>query len=462
MLFNSVNYLILLSATFCLYWLSSSILLRQIFLFIACVAFYITWSPILVWLLLGMVTFHWLFMLHFYESSKKAVITLLTVGSLTILGYFKYTNFLISILNQIFVQLSYDWSISKQSIVLPLGISFYTFQIMAYSIDVHRKRIKPEKNLFHLALFIMFFPQLIAGPICRTTELMPQLKQKMKFLPENLIDGIFIFMTGMFLKSAIADNIAPYVNVVFSAPSKYSGYDNLLGAIGFGIQIYGDFCGYSLMAVGAALLFGYSIPFNFNTPYLATTIQDFWRRWHLTLSSWLKDYLYISLGGNRGSSLMTYRNLFLTMVLGGLWHGANWTFIVWGIIHGSALGLERWFLNLKFIPKKTNFGKAIGYLWTMTVVFVAWIYFRANNVSVANEVLLKIAHVDGWFQSGIDAFFYEICFLFLVFHTPLHRLTFNKKISQRSLTTNLIMFPVLALLCIIYYANSEDFIYFQF
>ncbi len=445
MLFNSWQYVELLLATALLYWATQILVIRQGVLLLACLVFYAAWNPLFVPLLVGIVLFHWGVALWLnspvgkHSPIRKGVFVGAIALSLAALAYFKYAYFFLDNLVAGANLLGLSFSPAAPDIILPLGISFYTFQVIAYTADVYRDRICAERNPLILILFIAFFPQLIAGPICRISELMPQLKSIQSFRLNNLINGLFILLAGFFLKSGIADGIAPYVNVIFENPSNYSGYDNLMGAIAFGIQIYGDFCGYSLMAVGSARLFGYQIPFNFNLPYIAHSLQNFWRRWHITLSNWLKDYLYIPLGGSRGGAVMTYRNLLLTMVLGGIWHGASWTFFFWGLLHGGALAAERaWGKRPTFLP--------LSYLWTFGVVTLSWILFRASSVQAAwQQVGLVVTPGAGWFESSLGGSFYELVLLFIPAQFVLHRYTAEVAVSDRPIAAY-ILFPVLTLL----------------
>jgi D-alanyl-lipoteichoic acid acyltransferase DltB (MBOAT superfamily) len=273
--------------------------------------------------------------------------------NLGILGYFKYTNFLISSANSLF-----GYQYSTLDIILPAGISFFTFQTLSYSIDVYRRHIVPLsqnvkdvrsffRELMDFAFFVSFFPQLVAGPIVRAVDFLPQIRKKPVLTNELLGRALLLIMSGLFKKTVISDYISVnYVDRIFENPSLYSGLENLLGVYGYAIQIYCDFSGYSDMAIGIALLLGFRLPDNFHTPYRSESVQDFWRRWHISLSSWLRDYLYISLGGNRNGGFRTYLNLTITMLLGGLWHGASWVFIVWGGLHGAALAVDRWLSSL--------------------------------------------------------------------------------------------------------------------
>jgi alginate O-acetyltransferase complex protein AlgI len=475
MLFNSWQYVGLLVMTGLLYWVSPVLALRQGTLLLACFFFYAAWNPGFVPLLVGMLLFHWAVALWLDSpighkpGLRKNVFFGAIALSLSALAYFKYTYFFLDSLTAGFQLLGLSFSPKRPTIILPLGISFYTFHSIAYTADVYCGRVKAERNPFMVILFVAFFPQLIAGPICRAPELLPQLKIIQPFRLHDIFNGLFTLLAGFFLKSCLADSIAPYANVIFENPGNYGGYDNLMGAVAFSIQIYGDFCGYSLMAVGSALLFGYHIPFNFNLPYLANSLQSFWRRWHITLSNWLRDYLYIPLGGSRGGELATYRNLLITMVLGGIWHGASWTFFLWGLLHGCALAAERLWGRVSALggahcPKPlTHLGRYLGsYCWTFSVVVLSWIFFRANSVQSAwAQISVIMTPSSQWFESSLGNSFYELVLLFVPMQWVLHRYTAEVRVSDRPIAAY-ILFPLLTLLSIVYYTNSVDFIYFQF
>src|SRR5690606_5593996 len=258
-----------------------------------------------------------------------------------ILGVFKYFNFFVSSTNELINIVGFDYHLSTIEVLLPVGISFYTFQSLSYMIDIHRHELKPRKKFVDYALFVSFFPQLVAGPIVRASEFFKQLDEKRHFSFDMAQSGVMLIMVGLVKKVVFADNLALFVDPVFNNPESYSGLMTLMAVYGFAFQIYFDFSGYTDIAIGVAKLLGFTFPRNFMHPYISLSIKDFWRRWHMTLSRWLRDYLYISLGGNRKGTLMTARNLFLTMFLGGLWHGASWNFAIWGVLHGVYLSIER-------------------------------------------------------------------------------------------------------------------------
>lgn len=339
---------------------------------------------------------------------KKFWLILAVWSSLGILFYFKYTNFVLeNFVN--FIKLLGDFPLITEfirntntdafksfsdiannnfqpfDIFLPIGISFYTFQSISYVLDVYQKKLKPTKNFLDYAFFLSFFPQLVAGPIVKANLFLPQLRKKITISKTAVWTGFWLIIIGLFKKAVIADYIAQYNDFVFAAPGSYSGFENLMAVLGYTLQIYGDFSGYSDMAIGLGMIMGFDLGINFNFPYKALNITDFWRRWHISLSSWLRDYLYIQLGGNRKGKWKMYRNLFITMFLGGLWHGANWKFVVWGSMHGIGLAVHKAFSG--FLEKIPNYIPVRFISWTITFIFVItlWVFFRANDISKSSS-----------------------------------------------------------------------------
>ncbi len=333
-----------------------------------------------------------------------ASVIVLTLG---ILAYFKYANFFMDSAQDALGLLGVTLNDLTISVILPVGISFYTFQTMSYSIDVQRRHVKPTTSLIELATYIAFFPQLVAGPIERAHHFLPQFFRRREITGERMASGLALAAWGLYKKVVIADNLALITQPVFADPASHSSGGVLVGVIAFGFQIYCDFSGYSDIARGIARAMGFDLMLNFNLPYFSRTPSEFWRRWHISLSSWLRDYLYIPLGGNRGGAVGTYRNLMLTMVLGGLWHGAAWTFVIWGFIHGLVLIIYR-VLNLDAVldarPMTGRRGLDIGAialhlafgLAMYGVVHLAWIFFRAEGIDNALAVLSQLASFDGW------------------------------------------------------------------
>jgi D-alanyl-lipoteichoic acid acyltransferase DltB (MBOAT superfamily) len=328
------------------------------------------------------------------QSRRKRWILISLFSNLGLLGFFKYFGFFSKEFAVMLESLGFYVSMPTLNIILPVGISFYTFQTLAYTIDVYRGKTKPTNNLLDFSVYVSFFPQLVAGPIERSKDLLPQIVNKRTFTRGNFSEGLYHVLIGMFKKVVIADNMAPIVNQVFATPvSDLNGTEILIGVYAFAFQIYGDFSGYSSIAQGIAKWLGIDLSWNFRMPYFSRTPSEFWRRWHITLSSWLRDYLYIPLGGNRHGVFNTFRNLVLTMFLGGLWHGANWTFAVWGLAHGLILVVYH---ALEGVTKKVMIPGIIGKLIAAVIFFhlvcITWLLFRAENLTQAVAMFVQLFH----------------------------------------------------------------------
>ena len=328
------------------------------------------------------------------QSAKKWLVALSVAVNLGMLGYFKYTNFLVEIANDIFGAGFLDF----RNIFLPVGISFFVFQSMSYTIDVYRGAIRPLRRWIDYMFYLSFFPQLVAGPIVRARDFIPQIRKPVAVTRRMFGLGVGFIIIGLVKKAVISDYISlNFVDRVFDDPALYSGFECLAGIYGYALQIYCDFSGYSDMAIGIALLLGFRFPKNFDAPYKSATITEFWRRWHISLSSWLRDYLYISLGGNRKGRVRTYINLLLTMVLGGLWHGAAVRFVLWGALHGVALALHKMWMAVipwaKADGKDMNIvSRAVGFLVTFNLVCLGWLLFRADSMQTVHVMLYQIFH----------------------------------------------------------------------
>ena len=354
--------------------------------------FYMNWEPAYALLLLTSTIVTYLAALgigHFEEKRKKKFCLVSSlVLNLTILFLFKYYNFLAANIETAFNACGLGIDIPEFSLLLPVGISFYTFQALGYSIDVYRGTTKVERDFPTYALFVSFFPQLVAGPIERSNNLLPQFKQKHSFDYDSVMAGVRLMVWGYFMKLVLADRCGLYVDTIFNNVDKHNGGSYLVASLLFPFQIYGDFAGYSLIAIGVARVLGFRLMENFHRPYFASTVGEFWHRWHISLSTWFKDYVYIPLGGNRVSRMRNYFNLFVTFVVSGIWHGANWTFLCWGSLHGLLLCIEK----ALGVSKQKYTGVRKFYHWMMTFVLVcfAWILFRANNLSEAVTVITGI------------------------------------------------------------------------
>lgn len=318
--------------------------------------------------------------------------------NLLILGFFKYYNFFFSELTLLFQSLGYEGSYTTLKIILPVGISFYIFQSLTYVIDVYKEQIPSEKSFLNYATFVAFFPQLVAGPIERASNLLPQFAMITSINSLNLWQGIKLIIFGLFLKLVIADGLAPSVDSIFNDYKLLDSGTLALGAVYFSAQIYGDFCGYSTIAIGVAKCLGFNLMNNFDTPYLSFSIQEFWRRWHISLSSFFRDYVYIPLGGSRAGEIKTLKNTLITFTTSGLWHGANWTFICWGLFHGITLALQRFFnkKNLfSFMNSSTYLGKFLSWVVTILIVINFWIFFRSDSIDMAiNYISLMYQNIN--------------------------------------------------------------------
>lgn len=419
------------------------------------------------------------------EVAKKKILLIISLaGNLGLLGFFKYADFAILQFNLLGEQFNLANEIPFLNLVLPIGISFYTFQTISYTVDIYRGKLKPSESFKEFALFVAFFPQLVAGPIVRASEFLPQLREKIEVGGGNLKQiiihnsnlklGITIMAFGFLKKMFFADNIAPLVNDVFSNPIGLDSFTIILGTIAFGIQIYGDFSGYTDIAIGAALILGFKLPINFNKPYFATSPADFWRRWHISLSSWLRDYLYIPLGGSKKSQSRTYLNLAAVMFLGGLWHGASWNFVIWGMLHGAYLAIHRFILD-KFPYLKENrffkskIGTVVSIFVTQYFVFLAWIAFRVRNTEDMLYSMQKYIFLDFEITSTLEFMLTQkyaigLILLFLVLHYVAYRKTdLVNKIANSKLRYWAIFLMTVSLAILFFYeGNPENFIYFKF
>jgi alginate O-acetyltransferase complex protein AlgI len=417
-------------------------------------------------------------------AKKKILLVISLAGNLGLLGFFKYSDFAILQFNFLGEYFNLADKIPFLNLALPIGISFYTFQTISYTVDIYRGKLKPSESFREFALFVAFFPQLVAGPIVRAADFLPQLREKMQVGGSNLKQiiihnsnlklGVTIMALGFFKKMFFADNIAPFVDEIFSYPIGLDSFSIILGTIAFGIQIYGDFSGYSDIAIGAALILGFKLPMNFNKPYFATSPSDFWNKWHISLSSWLKDYLYIPLGGSRKSNKRTYLNLAIVMFLGGLWHGASWNFVVWGMLHGAYLAIHRIIVNQ--FPRlsnnsffKTKVGTVLSIFITQYFIFLAWIAFRVKDTDSMIYAMQKFIFLD--FQTKIiteTIIEYKFSVILIILFIILHTISFKQKnltekiASYKSAYWILFLVVVITLILFFNSGNPEDFIYFKF
>jgi D-alanyl-lipoteichoic acid acyltransferase DltB (MBOAT superfamily) len=381
------------------------------------------------------------------------------------LFFFKYYNFVIDSICSIELFKNLRLYIPHSEFLLPVGISFYTFQSIGYTIDVYRQEIKPEKNFLTYALFVSFFPQLVAGPIERAKNLLPQFHHRHYFNGEEFIEGLKLMLWGFFMKLCIAGNVAPYVDAVYNNVSNHHSSSLILASVFFSFQIFCDFGGYSLIAIGTARCLGFRLMQNFNHPYLSTSVKDFWHRWHISLSSWFGSYVYIPLGGSRCNLIKHCKNLMITMLASGIWHGANWTFIWWGGIHGIFLVINT--LYLKIFGKNNFIPKAINIITTWILVTWAWIFFRANTLSDAFTVMKRIIFDHGKFYKG-EGYPSIILPLLMILILLIKEIKdeYNFKFSLIHHSNPWISIPSVALLIITILLCAEfdsgKFIYFQF
>jgi alginate O-acetyltransferase complex protein AlgI len=406
MLFNSVAFLVFLPIVLAGYYVLN-LRGQTLLLLLASLVFYGWWDPRFLLLLLVPTVIDYVVGLKIAGSddprTRKVYLLVSLVTNLAILGFFKYYNFFVDSASHMLDAAGIAHADYALNVILPVGISFYTFHELSYVIDIYRRELKPVSDFRTYLLYVLYFPQLVAGPIARASNLLPQLIQPRRVTWQHVQEGFFLILIGFYKKVGVADAIAPLVDLRFKDPALFSGGDLLIALYLFSIQIYCDFSGYTDIARGVSKLFGIELLFNFDHPYFASNITDFWRRWHISLSTWLRDYLYIPLGGNRGGIAKTYRNLFLTMLLGGLWHGANWTFVVWGGLHGAYLAVHKFMLERRGEratprgPFANGLARALGVVATFHLVALAWIFFRAPSFSVAWAYLTGI--VTG--QAGV-------------------------------------------------------------
>lgn len=470
LLFNSALFLGLFLIFYVIYILSRKThYFRITYVVLFSLFFYYKSSGVYFWILIfSSVVDYSLSRLIYVEAKqfyRKFYLILSLVINLGMLGYFKYTNFFIDNYNSLF-----DGNMKFEDIILPVGISFYTFQTLSYTIDVYRRELEPTKSFMDFLFFVSFFPQLVAGPIVRASDFIPQIYEKLRLTKEDFNRALFLIIGGLIKKAVISDYISSnFVDRVFDAPNSYTAFENLMASYGYAIQIYCDFSGYSDIAIGLALLMGFWLPDNFRTPYQSASITEFWRRWHISLSSWLRDYLYISLGGNRKGKIRTYFNLFMTMLLGGLWHGASWKFVVWGVLHGLALVVEKFFGQFIKLPKNA-FVRTIQVILTFHFVVFCWLFFRAKDFETAFQIADNITKLTFDFnQWQTIVLGYKNVFLLIAIGVVWHFVPVKTLAGMQKTFSTLPLVAKAVLLGLIYWvvyatasADTQPFIYFQF
>ena len=483
MYFNSLDFAIFLPIVFILYWfvIQKNIQLQNALIVAASYVFYAWWD----WRFLSLIIFSTIIdyfvgkkLLNEKSKSKRKVLLWTSIiVNLGFLGFFKYYNFFLENFVEAFSFFGMDINANSLNIILPVGISFYTFQTLSYTIDVYKKKLEPTHDFIAFSAFVCFFPQLVAGPIERATNLLPQFFKKRTFEYHKAVDGMRQILWGLFKKVVIADNCAEFADYIFNNSSDLNGSTLVLGAIFFTFQIYGDFSGYSDIAIGTSRLFGFNLKQNFATPYFSRDIAEFWRRWHISLSTWFRDYLYIPIGGSRGNTWMKVRNTFAIFIVSGFWHGANWTFIIWGALNAT------YFLPLlltnnnrknlgvvadgKLFP---TFRELFAMLTTFTLTVFAWIFFRAENVSHAYNYICEIFSdtilSEPVFRDRGDAL--KLLYLILLFlivewlsRKRQHTLELDSK-RWNKISRRVFYFLIINIILILGNWGDEGFIYFQF
>ncbi|MEY2557833.1 MAG: alginate O-acetyltransferase complex protein AlgI [Verrucomicrobiota bacterium] len=392
MLFVEFRFFWFFLAVFAVYWSLGRNDRRKIWLLICSYIFYAAWNWKFLFLLMGSSALDYFVGIMLARTknprARRGWLILSLSANLGTIAFFKYYNFFVSSAAVLLAWLGLPASVHTLNIIIPVGVSFYTFHSMSYTIDVYRGKMRAVSSLLDVACFIGFFPQMVAGPIVRASAFLPQLQSLRKFADVDVRGALVLFLTGFIKKACIADSVAPFADRYFAAPGNFTATSAWVGVLFYAIQIYCDFSGYTDMAIASARLLGYELPINFRFPYFAWNISDFWHRWHISLSSWLRDYLYIPLGGNRGPRWFIYRNIMITMLLGGLWHGGAWTFVIWGALHGIALVVHReWARLTGHRPRARSLMRWFAWPLTIYWVCVAWIFFRAVDLRHAFPAL---------------------------------------------------------------------------
>lgn len=471
MLFNSLGFAVFLVVIIGVYYLPIlTWTFKKRSLLIASYLFYALWNPPLILLLWISTVVDWFAgnKLHLEkdQTKRKLWLSLSMMVNLGFLTFFKYGNFLLENFISILHLVGLDYQIPPMDIILPMGISFYTFQTMSYTIDIYNRNDKPAKSFLDFALYVTFFPQLVAGPIVRAKELITQFYEPKKATVDQFIWGLFLLTIGLFLKMVLADTLlASESDTVFKATGLLYPLDAWIGTLAFSGQIFCDFAGYSTCAIGIALMLGIVLPDNFKYPYAAIGFSDFWRRWHITLSTWLKDYVYIPLGGNRNGIVKMYVALLLTMLIGGLWHGAAWTFVVWGGLHGVYLIIERMFRGKVNLKPSPFVGISLAFL-TFTLVNFTWVFFRAREFKTAINMMTSMLFLDSSGEKVLLSFdIYKVLILTIILFLS-H--WFMRNSSLKTLATKVpsvvfgIVWAAMIFLIAISQTSGDQFIYFQF
>jgi len=482
MLFNSIDFAIFLPIVFILYWFftNKNLKLQNFVIVIASYVFYGWWD----WRFLSLILFSTI--IDYFvgqrlrtednQTKKKIFLWISILVNLGFLGFFKYYNFFLDNFISAFSLFGTEIKANSLHIILPVGISFYTFQTLSYTIDVYRRKLEPTKDFIAFSAFVSFFPQLVAGPIERATHLLPQFYKKRHFDYSKAADGMRQILWGLFKKIVIADNCAEYANLIFNNSDDYSGSTLILGALFFTFQIYGDFSGYSDIAIGTSRLFGFDLMKNFNFPYFSRDIAEFWRRWHISLSTWFRDYLYIPLGGSRGGNLMKVRNTFIIFMVSGFWHGANWTFIVWGALNAI------YFLPLILTHKNRNNldtvaqGKSLpslkelcSMMLTFSLTVFAWIFFRAHDMAHAINYIAEILSLSlftipqfNGIQNAVTTIILICVFIIIEWKGREKQYAIAHLALKKKRIVRYVMYYAIIIAILWFGGKEQQFIYFQF
>ena len=478
MLFNSIDFAVFLPIVFILYWFvtNRSLKSQNLLLVIASYVFYGWWD----WRFLGLILFSTLvdytvgvYLSRTSDEFKRKLLLWTSISiNIGLLGFFKYYNFFVESFVTSFSFFGRDIQPNTLDIILPVGISFYTFQTLSYSIDVYRRKLQPTFSFIDFAAFVSFFPQLVAGPIERATNLLPQFYKKRQFEYSKAIDGLRQILWGLFKKVVIADNCATFVNIIFDDYTNYSGSTLLLGALLFAFQIYGDFSGYSDIAIGTSRLFGFDLKQNFAFPYFSRDVAEFWRRWHISLSTWFRDYVYIPLGGSKGSKMQQIRNVMIIFIVSGFWHGANWTFIVWGALNAlyflPLLLFERNRIHTNVVAEFSilpSIKEFLRMILTFFLTLLAWVFFRAENLAEAfgylgrmfNKSLVSIPQIRPTFL-----FIFIIIFIIVEWSGRRQLYAIESLWLKYPRALRWFIYYCIVMAAFLYGGKTEEFIYFQF
>ena len=475
MLFNSIEFLLFLPTVFFLYWFvfKNQLRAQNVLLLVASYVFYGWWDWRFLSLIIASTFLDYFIAIQLGKTDipkkRKLLLAISLVGNLGMLGFFKYYNFFVSSWIEAWSSVGISMEASTLNIILPVGISFYTFQTLSYTIDVYRKEMEPTKSFIDFAAFVTFFPQLVAGPIERASHLLPQFYKNRTFEYQNAVDGVKLIIWGMLKKVVVADNCAFFVNKIFENPEGYSSGELFVGMVFFAFQIYGDFSGYSDIAIGLSKLFGFDLMVNFKFPYFSRDIAEFWRRWHISLSTWFRDYIYIPLGGSKGTQWFQIRNVMIIFLVSGFWHGANWTYVVWGLFHALMfLPLLLFNINRSHLITKSygwlDFAK-IGV--TFLVVCIGWVFFRADSIADAFQYL---THMLEFKSLGLSLFYKTnanlMIFALSVLAVGILSMQELVWVIKKRELPKISAFGALLLVLLIFFMgsfkNQMDFIYFQF